>query len=59
MVSFLVNDEQVKIPERFHEVTTWKGPTDSGYLEALTRHYAQRLVAIASSTEKTDSEGAS
>ena len=51
--------EQVKIPKRFHEVTTWKGQTDSGYLEALTRHYAQRLVAIASSTAKTDSEGAS
>ena len=59
MVSFLVNDEQVKIPKRFHEVTTWKGSADSGYLEALTQHDAQRLVAIASRTAKTDSEGAS
>ncbi len=59
MVSFLVNDEQVKIPERFHEVTTWKGPTDSGYLKASTRHDVQRLVVIGSSTAKTDSEGAS
>ncbi len=50
--------EQVKIPKRFHAVTTWKGQTDRGYLETLTRQYAQHLVAIAGRTAKTDPEGA-
>ena len=51
--------ERDRIPKRFHEVTTWKGQSDSGFLETLTRQSAQRLVATAGSTAKMDSEGTS
>ena len=50
--------EQVAFPKRFHGVTTWKGQTDRGYMETLTRQYAQHLVAMAGRTAKTDPEGA-
>ncbi len=51
--------EQVRIPKRFHDVTTWKGQTDSGYLETLTRTYARRLVKIARKPVATTAEGSS
>ena len=33
----------VTIPKRFTEVTTWKGPIDVDYLEALKQGYAARI----------------
>ncbi|MGD8242960.1 MAG: aldehyde ferredoxin oxidoreductase C-terminal domain-containing protein, partial [Desulfobacterales bacterium] len=51
--------EQAKIPQRFHEVTTWKGETDSGYLDSLTRTYARRLMEIARCAMTTSTEGSS
>ena len=37
------NPEAVRIPKRFTEVSTWKGPVDAAYMEALRRAYAARL----------------
>jgi len=37
----------VKIPERFKQVVTWKGPMDTNYLESLQRTYAQRIREMA------------
>jgi 2,3-bisphosphoglycerate-dependent phosphoglycerate mutase len=37
---------QVKIPKRFTEITTWKGPLNQEFLEALRQKYAQRLVEL-------------
>ena len=51
--------EQVKIPKRFRDVTTWKGPTDSGYLQALQETYGRRLTEIAHSHEAKGTEGES
>jgi aldehyde:ferredoxin oxidoreductase len=33
----------VKIPERFKQVVTWKGPLDTNYLDSLQKTYAQRI----------------
>ena len=35
--------DTVKIPERFKQVVTWKGPLDTNYLEALQKAYAQKI----------------
>lgn len=45
---------QVKIPKRFHEVTTWKGPIDRSYLEELTQAYARRIIKIAKNPSTED-----
>jgi aldehyde:ferredoxin oxidoreductase len=45
----------VKIPKRFTEVTTWKGPIDQVFLETLKREYGKRLVELAKE-EKVASE---
>jgi aldehyde:ferredoxin oxidoreductase len=37
----------VKIPERFKQVVTWKGPLDSNYLDSLQKTYAQRIREMA------------
>jgi aldehyde:ferredoxin oxidoreductase len=34
---------EVRIPKRFAEVSTWKGPVDPAYMEALRQAYAKRL----------------
>ncbi len=39
--------EQVKIPKRFYDVTTWKGSTDPDYLDELQQAYAGRITAMA------------
>ncbi len=39
--------ESVKIPERFKEVVTWKGPMDTNYLDSLQKTYAQRIREMA------------
>ena len=46
--------EQVKIPKRFREVTTWKGPTDPDYLNALQQAYAGRITAMAPQPPEAD-----
>ena len=38
---------QVKIPQRFREVTTWKGQTDPQYLDALVSSYASAIESLA------------
>jgi aldehyde:ferredoxin oxidoreductase len=37
----------VKIPERFKQVVTWKGPLDTNYLDSLQKNYAQRILEMA------------
>jgi aldehyde:ferredoxin oxidoreductase len=37
----------VKIPERFKQVVTWKGPMDPNYLDSLQKTYAQRIQEMA------------
>lgn len=39
--------EKVRIPKRFLEVETWKGPTDEAYLGKLQAAYAKRINAFA------------
>jgi aldehyde:ferredoxin oxidoreductase len=39
----------VKIPERFKEVVTWKGPVDGNYLDSLQKTYARRIREMAAS----------
>uniref|UniRef100_I2PZP8 Aldehyde:ferredoxin oxidoreductase n=1 Tax=Desulfovibrio sp. U5L TaxID=596152 RepID=I2PZP8_9BACT len=36
-----------KIPKRFAEVTTWKGPIDAAYMEALRQGYARAVLELA------------
>lgn len=42
----------VKIPRRFTEVTTWKGPVDEAYINALKNAYAKRIMDLAKDEEK-------
>jgi len=44
--------QAVKIPKRFTEVTTWKGPIDQVFLETLKREYGKRLVELAKEESK-------
>jgi aldehyde:ferredoxin oxidoreductase len=37
---------KVTIPKRYTEVTTWKGPIDTNYLEALRTGYAARIMEM-------------
>jgi len=37
---------KVKIPKRYTEITTWKGPIDTDYLEALRINYAARITEM-------------
>jgi aldehyde:ferredoxin oxidoreductase len=46
--------ESVKIPERFMQVVTWKGPMDTNYLDSLRKAYAQRIREMAK-VEESDS----
>jgi aldehyde:ferredoxin oxidoreductase len=43
----------VKIPERFKQVVTWKGTTDTNYLNALQKAYAQRIREMAKPEESS------
>jgi len=45
--------ESVKIPERFKQVVTWKGPMDANYLDSLRKTYAQRIQEMAKSEESS------
>lgn len=37
----------VKIPERFKQVVTWKGSTDTHYLDGLQKAYTQKIREMA------------
>jgi aldehyde:ferredoxin oxidoreductase len=37
----------VKIPERFRQVVTWKGPMDTNYLDSLQKTYTQKILEMA------------
>ena len=41
----------VKIPERFKQVVTWKGPLDTNYLDILQRSYTQKIREMAKPEE--------
>ena len=42
--------EQVSIPKRFSEITTWKGPVDLQFMEALKTGYAKGILDLAGIT---------
>jgi len=42
---------KVKIPKRYTEITTWKGPVDTDYLEALRTGYAARITEMGAPLE--------
>ncbi len=37
---------KTRIPKRFSEITTWKGPVDAAYMEGLRAAYAQKIAAL-------------
>jgi aldehyde:ferredoxin oxidoreductase len=45
--------ETVKIPERFKQVVTWKGPMDTNYLDSLQKTYSQRIREMAKLEESS------
>ena len=45
------NPAAVKIPKRFAEVTTWKGPIDGDFLHALKSEYGKRIVELGKKEE--------
>jgi aldehyde:ferredoxin oxidoreductase len=44
--------ENVSIPKRFSEVTTWKGPVDPQFLGSLKDAYGERILELAGGSEK-------
>ncbi len=46
------NPAAVKIPKRYTEITTWKGPIDTDYLEALRTGYAARIMEMGAPLEE-------
>ena len=44
----------VEIPKRYTEITTWKGPLDTDYLEALRAGYAARILEMGAEPEVED-----
>jgi aldehyde:ferredoxin oxidoreductase len=41
-----------KIPKRYSEVVTWKGPIDTAYMEELRQAYATRLLELGREEEE-------
>ena len=39
--------QQIRIPKRFLEVRTWKGPIDPAFLETLRQRYAEAIIDLA------------
>jgi len=39
--------DSITIPKRFREITTWKGPIDPQYLQALQTEYGQAILSLA------------
>jgi len=46
----------LKIPERFKEVVTWKGPLDTNFLDSLQKTYAQRILEMAALEESASNQ---
>ncbi len=46
----------VKIPERFKQVVTWKGPMDTSYLDSLQKTYAKTIREMAKLEEKESTQ---
>jgi len=44
--------KEVSIPKRFTEITTWKGPVDPEFLQALKNAYADRILTLAQDDPK-------
>ena len=38
--------EHARIPKRYSEIATWKGPIDADYMEELRRAYAARILEL-------------
>jgi len=38
--------EDIVLPKRFYTISTWKGPVDGEYLDALRREYGRRLTEL-------------
>lgn len=38
--------EDIVLPKRFYTISTWKGPVDTNYLDALRREYGRRLTGL-------------
>jgi aldehyde:ferredoxin oxidoreductase len=47
--------EEVRIPHRFHQVVTWKGPLDPKYLDSLHKAYAQKIRGMAQQEKNASS----
>jgi aldehyde:ferredoxin oxidoreductase len=43
---------RVKIPKRFTEVTNWKGPIDSKFLDKIKKEYAKRIIELGKEEQK-------
>jgi aldehyde:ferredoxin oxidoreductase len=43
--------KEVKIPKRFHHLTTWKGPVDEVFLNKLQQEYAIHILRMAQERE--------
>jgi Fe-S-cluster-containing hydrogenase component 2 len=41
----------VKVPERFKQVDTWKGPLDTNYPDSLQKTYSQKIREMGKSDE--------
>lgn len=39
--------DSITLPKRFREITTWKGPIDPQYLQALQTKYGQAILSLA------------
>ena len=37
------NPDEISIPKRYSEITTWKGKTDPEYMEKLKNEYGRRI----------------
>lgn len=37
------NPDEITLPKRFYKVSTWKGPIDAAYLDALKSEYGHRI----------------
>ena len=46
--------DKVEIPKRYKEITTWKGPLDKDYLEALRAGYAARILEMGAPLDEDD-----
>ena len=46
--------EEVPLPKRFYKVTTWKGPVDAEYLDALRTEYGRRLTELVGQDENSE-----